>query len=167
MAPRVGRLVHRADFDEVLATPARMRSVHFAVHVVPTALTAQADPRDAGSTAEDLSTDRTQEATELVDKFSAPCQAGLVVPKRLARRAVTRNLLRRQMRAALERHARVLPAGRVVVRLRAPFSPADFVSAASKALRAAVRCELDALLVRFEPGISRRAARGPGRPGAA
>lgn len=71
---------------------------------------------------------------------------GTVLPKRLARRAVTRNLLRRQIRAALAERAPQLPAGIWLVRLRAPWSAADYRSAASPRLRAAVRDELRRLL---------------------
>lgn len=73
---------------------------------------------------------------------------GAVVPKRHARRAVTRNLLKRQIRAAVERHAAGLAPGLWVVRLRAPFDRTAFPSAASEALRHAVRVELDRLLAR-------------------
>ncbi len=69
---------------------------------------------------------------------------GAVLPKRLARRAVTRNLLRRQIRAALDRHLPGLPPGLWVVRLRAGFERAQFLSAASELLRHAARAELDA-----------------------
>ena len=68
------------------------------------------------------------------------------MPKRHARRAVTRNLLKRQLRSAFERHAAGLPAGLWLVRLRQPFAVADFPSAASAALARAVRSELDGLL---------------------
>lgn len=71
---------------------------------------------------------------------------GCVVPKRHARRAVTRTLLKRQIRVAFERHAATLPGGLWLVRLRAPFSPAEFVSARSLLLSEAARTELDHLL---------------------
>jgi ribonuclease P protein component len=70
------------------------------------------------------------------------------VPKRCARRAVTRTLIKRQIRAAVERHAAGLPSGLWVVRLRAPFDRTVFRSAASDALRAAARDELDTVLAR-------------------
>jgi ribonuclease P protein component len=73
---------------------------------------------------------------------------GCVVPKRHARRAVTRNLLKRQMRAALSRHAAALQPGMWLVRLRCPFVKAAFPSAASAALSSAAREELDRLLIR-------------------
>ena len=75
---------------------------------------------------------------------------GAVLPKRHARRAVTRSLLKRQIRAAVAwRTALAEPAwpdGICVVRLRAPFERAQFVSAASDALKRAARGELDAVL---------------------
>jgi ribonuclease P protein component len=71
-----------------------------------------------------------------------------VIPKRHAKRSVTRSLLKRQIRAALARHAQALPHGLWLVRLKAPFTTAQFPSAASDALRHAARAELDALLAR-------------------
>jgi ribonuclease P protein component len=83
-----------------------------------------------------------------VDDSPAGLWFGCVVPKRHARRAVTRNLLKRQVRSAFERHRAGLPAGLWLVRLRSPFAAAEFVSARSAALAAAARGELDSLLAR-------------------
>jgi ribonuclease P protein component len=85
-------------------------------------------------------------AERSVDDSGATHWIGVVLPKRLARRAVTRNLLRRQIRAAMDRHAGGLPAGLWVVRLRAGFDRAEFRSAASDPLRRAARSELDLAL---------------------
>lgn len=73
---------------------------------------------------------------------------GVVVPKRHARRAVTRSLLKRQIRAAVGAHAEAMAAGLWIVRLRAGFDRAVFPSAASTALQHAARDELDRLLAR-------------------
>jgi ribonuclease P protein component len=73
---------------------------------------------------------------------------GLVVPKRHAKRAVTRNLIKRQVRAMMARHAHALPAGLWVVRLRLPFDRASFRSPASEPLRVAARLELAQLFDR-------------------
>lgn len=81
-----------------------------------------------------------------MDDLPAPAWLGCVVPKRHARRAVTRNLLKRQMRGAFERHAGRLGGGLWLLRLRAPFSPAQFASARSLALAGAARGELDDML---------------------
>lgn len=67
---------------------------------------------------------------------------GLVLPKRLARRAVTRTLMKGQARAICRQYAAELPAGDWVLRLRAPFDVKLFPSAASLALKQAVRHEL-------------------------
>ena len=71
---------------------------------------------------------------------------GAVVPKRHARRAVTRSLLKRQIHAAVATHADSMTAGLWVVRLRAGFDRAVFDSAASDALKRAAAAELDRLL---------------------
>jgi len=72
---------------------------------------------------------------------------GTVVPKRHAKRSVTRTLLKRQIRSAVTGRVDALAHGLWVVRLRAPFDRAQFVSAASDKLRRAAREELDQLLV--------------------
>lgn len=71
---------------------------------------------------------------------------GAVVPKRHARRAVTRTLLKRQIRAAVTGHAAALAGGLWVVRLRGPFDRARFASAASDELKRVVRAELESLI---------------------
>lgn len=86
------------------------------------------------------------------------------MPKRLARRAVTRNLVKRQARVAFGGHALRLPPGDWVVRLRAPIDTAVFVSAASVRLRAVLREELarlfaDAAAGRGAPAAGKRRER--------
>lgn len=81
---------------------------------------------------------------------------GAVIPKRHARRSVTRNLLRRQIRSVMNDRLDTLPPGLWLVRLRTPFAKVDFVSAASELLRRAARDELQQL-------FSRAAQQPPGR----
>ncbi len=76
------------------------------------------------------------------------CWLGMVVPKRHARRAVTRNLLKRQMRAVMADQASQLPPGLWVLRLKAPFDRQRFSSPASQPLRDEARAELQLLLQR-------------------
>lgn len=71
---------------------------------------------------------------------------GVVLPKRHARRSVTRSLLKRQIRQALAAREGRLPCGLWVVRLRAPFDRERFPSAASSALREQAGAELARLL---------------------
>ena len=73
---------------------------------------------------------------------------GVVVPKRHAARAVTRTLVKREVRTAWQRRAPALAAGTWLVRLRAAFDRATYVSAASAALRKAVRLEVEQLVER-------------------
>jgi ribonuclease P protein component len=143
----LGRLVHSVDFERMLAAPTWSRSAHFAVHHLP------GRPAQPGKPAKEpapdkLSTGPVNNLPLPVDDLSGLHWLGTVVPKRHARRSVTRNLLRRQIRGAMERHADRLPGGLWVVRLRAPFVAAQFVSAASDLLRQTARSELDRMLQR-------------------
>jgi ribonuclease P protein component len=74
------------------------------------------------------------------------------VPKRHAKRAVTRTLVKRQIRNAAADCADRLPDGLWVVRQRAPFDPKQFPSAASDAFKEAARTELRALFERAVRG---------------
>ena len=67
---------------------------------------------------------------------------GVLVPKRWARRAVTRNALRRQIYAVAREMSAGLPPLPMVVRLRSGFSRPDFPSASSDALKSVARAEL-------------------------
>lgn len=75
---------------------------------------------------------------------------GVLLPKRWARRAVTRNAIRRQIYEAARHRAAPLPHAAWVVRLRSEFSRKQFVSATSDALKRAVRLELEQLLSRAQ-----------------
>ncbi len=70
---------------------------------------------------------------------------GALTPKRWAKRAVTRNLIKRQIFNVAQTMTPQLAATAYVVRLRAAFSAQQFSSASSCALKAAVRGELQQL----------------------
>jgi ribonuclease P protein component len=118
-----------------------------------------------GTPAQKLSTDRSPVEDHPVDKYlsTTPCpwRLGLVVPKRHARRAVMRSLLKRQMRSAMQRHAVHMPHGMWVLRLRCALDAAQFPAAASGALRRALRTELDTLLAGIQAPASTRAQARP------
>jgi ribonuclease P protein component len=139
------RLVNKADFERLLGTRSWARSAHFAVHHVPAAPQRPAKPGAKPENTE-LSTSPAPVCTQPVDDLPKGHWLGCVVPKRFARRAVTRNLLKRQVRGAFQRHGASLPAGLWLVRLRQPFDKATFISARSPALAMAARGELDSLL---------------------
>ena len=142
----IGRIVRSADFERVLRAPTWARSFHFTVHHLADrpSRPAKAAPVPEWSTAG--APDEGVSVDDFLQTVSAPCLwFGAVVPKRPARRSVTRSLLKRQIRAAMARQSE-LDAGLWVIRLRAPFAREQFVSAASSALGSAARIELDAVL---------------------
>jgi ribonuclease P protein component len=120
------RLQTRAQFQAVLAGATVARTAHFALHRC--ALDAQpgAAPLFA---VQDL-------------------WVGAMVPKRWARRAVTRNVIKRQIYCMSAAAEASLPRAAHVVRLRAAFDRQEFRSASSDRLKAAVRAELRLLLER-------------------
>jgi ribonuclease P protein component len=71
---------------------------------------------------------------------------GAMVPKRWAKRAVTRNAIKRQIYAVSADFADQYPHAAFVVRLRRAFPRTEFVSAVSEPLRQAVRAEIQALM---------------------
>ena len=76
---------------------------------------------------------------------------GALVPKRWAKRAVTRNAIKRQIYTVSQAALPPLRVAAHVVRLRAGFDREQFVSASSPALKRAVRGELQELFARAEP----------------
>ena len=80
---------------------------------------------------------------------------GAMVPKRWARRAVTRNAIKRQIYTACSSVEANMPVAAYVIRLRAGFDRKQFVSATSDALKLAVRTELKQLLGRLHLSRSR------------
>ncbi|MEP7295382.1 MAG: ribonuclease P protein component [Burkholderiales bacterium] len=147
----------------MLRSRSRASSAHFAVHHVPDRPGSPAKPLARAHPAE-LSTGETPMVSSPVDDFDASrvratpdaVWLGAVVPKRHARRAVTRTLLKRQIRAAVTSTEASLAAGLWVIRLRAPFDRAQFVSAASDALKRAAQAELQHLLASASQRVAAR-----------
>lgn len=121
------------------------RSPHFVLHAVRWPhLTDATASRLEESGAEDQAPHTTWRTTSIFPTASAaPAYYGAIVPKRWARRAVTRNLIKRQIRHVA---AAYIPSSldglALVLRLRAAFDPKQFISASSAPLRQAVRHEL-------------------------
>jgi ribonuclease P protein component len=142
-----------ADFQRALGTRPLSRTAHFVLHAL---LKAEPDTPVQAK----LSTSEPSLTEVPVDDLSVDVfRLGLVLPKKQARRSVTRSLIRHQAREALRRHGQAAHQVHVasadgarlegwVLRLRAPFDRATFPSAASAALSAAVRAELDELWLR-------------------
>jgi ribonuclease P protein component len=74
---------------------------------------------------------------------------GLVIAKKLARRAVLRNLLKRLGREAFRHYRAQLPSCDLVLRLAKPVAQAD------RATRLLLRAEIDALLQRLNERLAR------------
>lgn len=141
------RLVRAVDFERVLRTPVCTRSLHFAVHH----LASEPNPSRCPTVfPKNLCTVGAPLSVESVDKTAAASVwwLGMVVPKRHARRSVTRSLMKRQVRLAFAARFMELAKGMWVIRLRAPFDKSVFVSAASDKLRYATRDELETLMLR-------------------
>ncbi len=68
------------------------------------------------------------------------------MPKRWAKRAVTRNTIKRQIYTVSADFLHRSPPAAWVIRLRRDFSRKEFVSASSEALKQAVRSEVTALM---------------------
>jgi len=141
----IGRIVRSVDFERVLGSPIRARSAHFAVHFLESRPSLPAKPR-AKAVSTELSTGQAPEQGKPVDDLPPEaCWLGSVVPKRHARRSVTRNLIKRQIRRVAAAQAE-LAHGLWVVRLRSPFDKERFHSASSDALQALAGEELTTVL---------------------
>jgi ribonuclease P protein component len=137
----VHRLKTRPQFQATLAGGTVSRTTHFALHRLP--LMARADISKAETAGP--APDEAQALFALDGVWM-----GAMVPKRWARRAVTRNTVKRQIYAVSVRFADRLPQAAHVVRLRATFDRKQFISASSDTLKLAVRQELEQL---FERGV--------------
>ncbi|MET0312270.1 MAG: ribonuclease P protein component [Burkholderiaceae bacterium] len=123
------RLKTRAQFEAVMGGATVSRTAHFALHRANL-------PTGPGS-------DDGRQALFAVNRLSGPEPwMGAVVPKRWAKRAVTRNTVKRQIYAVSEQFHESLQPVPFVVRLRSAFDRKEFVSATSEALKKAVRAEL-------------------------
>jgi len=135
--PRVLNLKQARDFERVLGKESAARTPHFAIHHV------RSRPLRPH-----LSTGTSAPGAAPVDDSSPEAVwLGLVIPKRHARRSVTRSLLKRQIRAAVNAGG-PLQHGLWVVRLRSGFDRSAFPSATSEPLARAARAELDALVAK-------------------
>jgi ribonuclease P protein component len=149
--PAVQRLQSRPQFQAAMAGGIVSRTPHFALHRL--VLGPAGAPRVAPA-APDGAPPPAPDPRLLF--AGHPVWIGALVPKRWARRAVTRNAIRRQVYALCHDRA-VAAAGTgeplrpaaYVVRLRTAFDRKQFVSAVSPPLRQAVRTELQELLSRI------------------
>jgi ribonuclease P protein component len=125
------RLTTRNQFQAVLAGATVARTTHFALHCV-----ALKGPVAIQKTLES-SIPPKPELFGVKDVW-----VGAMVPKRWAKRAVTRNAIKRQIYSVSASFESALPQAAHVLRLRASFDRTEFPSATSQLLKATVRNEL-------------------------
>lgn len=140
------RLKTRAQFQAVLAGAVIAKTVHFALH--RNRLDAPAVAGKAGKVDEPVPLEQADGPVGLF--CPQDMWIGAMVPKRWAKRAVTRNAIKRQIYAVSDELCRPYPHLAFVVRLRCGFAKSEFPSAVSDFLRQVVRAELQALM---ESGI--------------
>lgn len=126
--PHLQHLTTKAQFQAVMSGPTVARTPHFALHLVPLGDSAERAPLFA----------------------KAVPWVGVILPKRWARRAVTRNTIRRQIYEIARTRQADMPVAAMVVRLRSEFSRKSFISATSDALKLAVREELLSLYQKMQ-----------------
>ncbi len=121
------RLKTRPQFQAVLAGRTLARTPHFVLHA--------AVAREGAALQ--------MEAEALFP--DAGVGLGAMVPKRWAKRAVTRNTIKRQIYTVSAEFESAMQPVAHLVRLRSAFDRAQFISATSDVLKAAVHAELHAL----------------------
>ena len=144
MAQTLQRLKTRAQFQAVLAGATVARSEHFALHrsrlpIGGHDVAGKVTPEVVVKTA--VKDAKSQQLFPVIDLW-----IGAMVPKRWAKRAVTRNAIKRQIYTVSADFSPTQRQAAFVVRLRRDFSRKIYLSASSDFLKQAVRIELMALM---------------------
>jgi ribonuclease P protein component len=132
---QIKRIKEWAQFQQLMAYPPVARTQHFVVH------------RGYGKAATAPSPEAHTHAHQVVP-LQGLCMATLI-PKRWAKRAVTRNAVRRQIMAAFGNAQKNLMPVPHLVRLQSSFDTKAFTSASSTALKNEVAQEVAQLLNRL------------------
>lgn len=134
------RLKTRSQFQAVLAGERVASTTHFVLHrnVLPDMR------RPAADSGEPPSDNHAGPGPDIV-------WLGAMVPKRWARRAVTRNAIKRQIYSVSSQVEFDVPGAAHVVRLRSGFDRKQFVSASSDPLKIQIRQELVRLFASIKP----------------
>lgn len=182
------RLKTRPQFQAAMAGGTVSRTAHFALHrlvlgadgtattggaVVASgdtraaSVTPVADAPAAAAAAKAAKVESSGPGASPQALFAVPdVWLGAMVPKRWARRAVTRNAIKRQIYTVGASFEARLPQAAHVVRLRSTFDRKQFISATSDQLKEAVRAELLQLFgyaaKRSGQGTGGEAAKGSG-----
>lgn len=143
------RLKTRAQFQAVMGGGKTVsRTAHFVLHRL--SLPVPLQPSLAADTAI-ASPDTGPESKRPQALFAVDgVWIGALVPKRWAKRAVTRNAIKRQIYTVSQAFEPRWPEAAHVVRLRSGFDRKQFISATSEVLKLAVRTELLQLFERAQ-----------------
>ncbi len=156
------RLQTREQFQAVLAGRTVARTRHFALHCASLPLA------EAQAAATTPLTPLTPPTPPSLSRSRPTLFArhdhwvGAMTPKRSAKRAVTRNAIKRQIYNVSSDLIFKTPPAAYVVRLAAGFDKAQFISASSPALKAVVREELQQLFAKAGLLPASRSESGPG-----
>ncbi|MDD2545632.1 MAG: ribonuclease P protein component [Burkholderiaceae bacterium] len=131
------RLKTRPQFQATMAGGTVSRTTHFALHRLVLGTRAAVAENPVPGPGPLPSVQGPQALFAVPDVW-----LGAMVPKRWARRAVTRNTIKRQIYVVGASFEAQLPQAAHVVRLRAAFDRKQFLSATSEPLKQAVRAEL-------------------------
>lgn len=123
----------KKEFDEVLSQGHQIRGSFFVLHYCIKNLSVKAEENICAFADNGL---------------SGTVRLGLIVPKRFAKRAVTRSLIKRQCRAQFAMFVTQLPQGSWILRLKRPIDTLQWESASSSALKEFIRLELQSLLLK-------------------
>lgn len=154
--PGLRKLKTRAQFEAALKSQVVAKSEHFALHRLPRHADPELDPVLPSSLRQGAAQEHGQNpkglglSAHIVNKPTGPSFA-VLVPKRWASRAVTRNMIKRQARAMAQC---VLPGqddAIFLLRLRRAWPHQNFISASSLAWSGEVRAQLTLLFSSLEP----------------
>lgn len=127
---KTGKLKNKEQFDDVLHFRKKVSFEHFALHFKLF----------------DLSTEREDnKKPDVHNLVTEGLYLGMIIPKRWAKSAARRSLIKRQCRAQFMLFSHVLPYGNYVVRLKYGFDASLWSSASSNALKVKIREELQHL----------------------
>ena len=125
------------------------RSAHFVLHMAPLSALSTTPIAMHNATFNAPSQSAALQETRIGQTVQSSATVGVICPKRWAKRAVTRNTIKRQIYAVSSELQAQLPAACLVLRLANCFSRKQFISATSAALKHAVRQELLGLFAKL------------------
>jgi len=179
--PRTARLLKADEFATLFRMRPLKRSEHFVVYARPRALPVALSPALADGTAEssvaasgnvtgEIAAGPVVKVSEPASTFSAdailpapsvlPGRMGLVLGKKFAARAATRNMMRRALRETFRLRAAKFAGWDVLIRLNLRFDKKRFPGAASPSLKRVCRSEIVALLDEAARQIARAGGAG-------